>query len=296
VQNRQQHRQELSAFLAEHFPRRRWELTLPSSGRGHESYIAQSEGETYFIKLGAHVSHYEVMASLELTPPLIKTGCLEDDISVIVQAYIPGRNPSWQDFRQYLEKIAAIVNKTHQSQDLKNVLPEMSSGQYKDVGLAAFWRVKQKWEQHRLLVSAEAGYVDQTLVKLEQDVRSFVGSGLVASHNDICNANWLIATDGKIYLVDIEAMSRDDPAYDIGSLLWWYYPPALRRRFLERAGHPYNEVFKNRMRVRMALHCLDIILPRGGSFDRFDAGSFAESLTDFRAVVEGRENPRGYDD
>ncbi len=48
------------------------------------------------------------------------------------------------------------------------------------------------------------------------------------------------------------------------------------------------------MRARMAPHCLDIILPRAGSFDRFDAGSFAENLTDFRAVVDGEENPRGY--
>jgi hypothetical protein len=29
---------------------------------------------------------------------------------------------------------------------------------------------------------------------------------------------------------------------------------------------------------------------------RFDAGSFAENLTDFRDVVAGKENPRGYDD
>jgi hypothetical protein len=46
----------------------------------------------------------------------------------------------------------------------------------------------------------------------------------------------------------------------------------------------------------MALHCLNNLLPRAQSFDKFDATSFEENLTDFRAVFEGRENPRGYDD
>jgi thiamine kinase-like enzyme len=284
------------AFLRDHFSRHHWELASPSSGRGHETYIAKSEGLTYLIKLGAQVPYYQAMASLDLTPAVIATGFLEDATSIMVQPYIISRNPSWQDFRHYLEKIATVVDKTHNSLALINVLPEVSSEQYKDVGLKAITRLQQKWEQYRSLVPAVAGYVDETLDGLKQDAQSFVGSDLVASHNDICNANWLIATDGKVYLVDLEAMSRDDPAHDMGALLWWYYPPRLRRRFLERAGYPCDQVFKDRMRVRMAIHCLDILLPREGSFDRFDAGSFGESLTDFRAVVEARENPRGYDD
>jgi hypothetical protein len=141
-----------------------------------------------------------------------------------------------------------------------------------------------------------ANYVDDALAHLKQEIQGFAGSGLVASHNDICNSNWLIALDGKVYLVDLEAMSLDDPAHDTGSLLWWYYPPELRPDFLKGAGYQEDEAFRNRMRVRMALHCLDIFLPRVGSFDRFQADTFAEDLADFRAVVTGRENPQGYGD
>ena len=141
-----------------------------------------------------------------------------------------------------------------------------------------------------------AAYVDDALAMLKEEVESFTGSGLVASHNDICNANWLITADGKVYLIDLEAMSLDDPALDMGALLWWYYPPELRKQFLAIAGYDYDEAFKNRMRVRMALHCLDIILPRAESFDRFDANAFPEWLTDFRAIAAGKENPQGYDD
>ena len=50
------------------------------------------------------------------------------------------------------------------------------------------------------------------------------------------------------------------------------------------------------MQVRMAMHCLHILLPREGSFDRFDAASFPEDLVDFRAAFAGEENPQGYEE
>jgi thiamine kinase-like enzyme len=296
MQNRCQHRQEVAAFLQYHLPHQSWELTPPSLGRGHETYIAQSNGDSYFIKLGAHIARYQVMASLGLTPATIVSGYLENGISILVQPYVKGRHPSWQDFRHYLPRIAAVVNKTHHSQALRGTLPTSSSETYKDVGLEAVRRIQHKWEMYRARVPRVANEVDESLDHLQQEMRGFVGAGLVSSHNDICNGNWLITSDGKVYLVDLEAMSLDDPAHDMGSLLWWYYPPESRLGFLEIAGYQYDETFRNRMRVRMALHCLDILLPRTGSFDRFDAARFAERLIDFRAVVAGRQNPQGYGD
>jgi hypothetical protein len=91
-------------------------------------------------------------------------------------------------------------------------------------------------------------------------------------------------------------MSMDDPARDIGATLSWYYPPALRGDFLRLTGYHGDAAFERRMRVRMAMHCLHITLPREESFDRFDPVSFADSLTDFRAALAGRDNPQGYGD
>jgi hypothetical protein len=234
------------------------------------------------------------MASLDLTPAIVASGDLEDGTPILVQPYVQGKNPSWPDFRHHLPRVATVVNRTHHSPALKRTLPASSSETYKEVGLAAARRIRHKWERYRAHVPAVADEIDGTLARLEQEVQGFAGSGLVASHNDICNGNWLIASDETVYLVDLEAMSLDDPAHDMGSLLWWYYPPELRPGFLEIAGYPYDEPFRSRMRVRMALHCLDILLPRAGSFDTFDAHSFVENLEDFRAVAAGRENPQGY--
>ena len=131
---------------------------------------------------------------------------------------------------------------------------------------------------------------------LTNQSEQFVGAGLVASHNDICNANWLLTPTGDLYLVDLDTLSLDDPALDLGATLWWYYPPELRPRFLAAAGYPDSPGLRQRMRARMALHCLSILRPRPGSFDRFDPHAFAGRLVDFRAALAGEENPQGYSD
>jgi len=188
------------------------------------------------------------------------------------------------------------VKKTHHYQALKNVLPGVSSGHTKDLGLAAILRVRKRWERVRTLVPEVASIVDETLARLEEETRDFTGYGLVASHKDICSANWLITADRKIFLIDLDAMSQDDPAHDLGSVLWWYFPPELRKSFLDNAGCILDNELQSRMRMWMAIHCLSILLPRLQSYDQFDADSFAERLIDFRAVVDGKENPRGYED
>ncbi len=63
---------------------------------------------------------------------------------------------------------------------------------------------------------------------------------------------------------------------------------------MDVAGYPYDDEFKFRMQIRMAMHCLHITLPRKQSFDSFDPGDYDESLTDFRAILAGKENPQGY--
>jgi thiamine kinase-like enzyme len=105
-----------------------------------------------------------------------------------------------------------------------------------------------------------------------------------------------VTLDGTIYLLDYESMSLDDPALDLGAILWWYYPPEMRDEFLSIAGYENDEEFRNRMRIRMAIHTLNIIIPRKGSFDQFVGEAFNKELDDFRAVVGGRENPQGYYD
>jgi thiamine kinase-like enzyme len=183
----------------------------------------------------------------------------------------------------------------HHSSKLMGILPPAPSSLLKDAGRRTLEQLRKKWERYKAHVTSVAGFVDDSLEEINRWVNRFSGEGLVASHGDICNANWFFASDGRIFIVDLESMSMDDPATDMGALLWWYYPPELRQQFLDAAGYSYDEEFKFRMRVRMAMHCLHIILPREDGFDQFDPERFHEWLEDFRAVMNGEQNPQGYD-
>jgi len=280
-------------FLQRQFATHQWEFSFPHSW-GKETYIAHGNGHSYFIKLGAPLVNYQIMASLGLTPPVIATGVMEDSTSLLAQPYVDGRNPSWKDFHLYLDQIASIVGSMHHNPELRRILAPPHSERYHVLGLEAQVHLREKWDRYKVLVPGVAEWVDEKLDQLTEGLEAVEGTGAVVSHNDICNANWLISTDGQIYLIDLDAMSLDDPASDLGAILWWYYPPKLRPRFMEIAGYQNDEQLKTRMRLRMAIHCLDILLPRENSFDRFDADNFVHSLADFRAILAGEENPQGY--
>jgi thiamine kinase-like enzyme len=234
------------------------------------------------------------MAEFGLAPPILVFGQLESGLSILVQPLIAGRRPSRKDYHERLDQVAELIHKMHHCAQARQILAVPPSNFHKDAGSRALNRLWQKWGAYKAQVPAVARFVDESLETLSQQVNRFSGEGLVVSHNDICNANWLFTPGGEIYLIDFESMSMDDPACDVGALLWWYYPPELRPRFLEILEYDHDLEFEFRMRVRMAMHCLDITLPREGSFDEFDPQTYGEALTDFRAILEGEENPQGY--
>jgi thiamine kinase-like enzyme len=291
--DRREHQQDVYGFLQKHLSIHDWVFSLPY-GTGMETYFAQGCDQSYFIKVGANVEQYLAMAETSLTPPVLAYGRLESGLSILVQPFVTGRKPSRMDYRNQLEKVAALIHKMHQNPQVKGTLHVESSNLHKDAGLLALDLLREKWGRYKAQVPTVAGFVDNSLDHLTRQVSLFSSEGLVASHNDICNANWLFASDGKIYIVDFESMSMDDPALDMGALLWWYYPPELRQRFLDIAGYRYEDEFKFRMRVRMAMHCLNITLPREQSFDSFNPNHYSESLNDFRAILDNGENLEGY--
>ena len=291
--DRQKHQQEVRNFLQEQFPIQDWSFSLPH-GTGMETYFVRGNGQEYFVKVGVSVERYQVMAEIGLAPPILACGTLESGVSVIVQPRISGRNPSRRDYQERWEKVAGLIYSMHNNPRFREVLQPAPSSSHKDAGLRAMKSLRQRWEHHKSEVWQVAQYVENSLKYLEAQIKQFSRAGLVSSHNDICNANWLFASDGKVYLVDFESMKMDDPAFDLGALLWWYYPPELRGQFLELAGYSYDDEFRTRMQIRMALHCLSITLPREPSFDSFNTEHYEETLVDFKAILHGKENPQGY--
>jgi len=291
---RTSHLEELRNFLQSHFHRNNWKMTLPA-GTGNETYLARSGMDACFIKLNVDIERYQAVASAGLTPPVLANDVLEDGTAILIQPLIKGRRPTRADYRQHLAAFASMINRLHNEAGIQKSLPGKPYEDFRDAGMAALDGICSKWEPLKRLVPTDAAFVDDSISLIREQLSGFTGSGLVASHNDICNANWLLSEDGKLYLIDLDSMSLDDPALDIGATLWWYYPPDLRPKFLDITSHIDDLEFQERMRVRMAMHCLNIELPRPNSYDQFDPASFGDNLLDFKAVLAGEENPQGYD-
>jgi thiamine kinase-like enzyme len=293
--DRQEHQQEVRHFLQKELAIHDWTFSLPR-GTGAETYVVQGNEQDYFVKVDAPVERYLAMAAIGLTPPVLAFGQLESGSPVIIQPMITGRKPSRRDYWEQLENVAELICKMHHDPGVKETLPPTPSNLHRDAGLQVLNHIRQRWEVYKPQVPQVAGFVDKSLDYITEQINLFPGEGLVASHNDICNMNWLFAPNGRIYIIDLNSMSLDDPALDLGALLWWYYPPKLRGRFLDMAGYRYDDEFKLRMQIRMAMHCLHITLPREQSFDDFDPKEYDEWLTDFRAILNGEENPEGYEE
>jgi hypothetical protein len=288
------HQREIEGFLKSQMLFRTCTLTLPQ-GTGKETYIARSDAKDYFVKLNVDLARYEAVASCGLTPQVITRGILDDGTTVLVQPYIKGKSPTRKDYRLYLCTFATMIHLLHHDETIKHLLPAVIDESYRSAGLAVLDKINAKWFALRGLVPDSIAFIEESLEYLREQISGFSGSGLVASHNDICNANWLLSEDDQLYLIDLDSMSLDDPALDLGATLWWYYPPELRPKFLKATGYLNDAQFQNRMRIRMAIHCLNIVLPRPNSYDQFDPASFGENLVDFRAALAGEENPQGYD-
>ena len=294
-QDRSRHQAEVNRFLQKHFGVRDWTFTLPR-GTGNETYFAHGGEHALFIKLGAHLERAEAMSDASLSPPVLAAGHLEDGTAIVVQVYVEGRPPSWSDYHRHIEQVAQLVRRMHHDEAVRKTLPSVPSHYYREAALRSLAQLRERWELSRPLVPTVADFIEASLDRIRGEIDQITGSGLVASHNDFNRTNLLLTPEGRLYVLDLEDMSHDDPARDVGAVLWWYYPPEMRPRFLEIASYDDTQEFRERMRLRMATHCLSITLPRPGSFDTFDPECYAERLDDFRAALEGEENPRGYED
>src|SRR5207244_3402622 len=145
-------------------------------------------------------------------------------------------------------------------------------------GLQALAATRRRWQVYRPGLPGVAAFVDQALDYLEAALARCEGADLVTVHGDICNANWLLSADDRLYIIDTDMLHWDDPAADLGPLLWWYYPPEQRARFLAAAGYGDSVGLRERLRLRTALHCMSITLPRANSFDSFDPAAFPAAL------------------
>ena len=200
---RRQNQQQVLAFLQDYFATSDWEFSIPQ-GSGKEKYLARAatrHGESAcFVKLDVNIPVYQTVASLELTPPILASGCLQDGTPLIVQPAVKGRQPTWQDFSIHLDLFASTLQRLHHSPELRSLLAAPASETYRAAGLQFLNNIHLRWEAVKSHFSPEIdSIVLDHLERIAAQLRAAPGGGLVNTHTDPCNANWLLPGAGRAH-------------------------------------------------------------------------------------------------
>lgn len=275
----------IQGILAEIFPGQAWQLRRPTEGFAGTSYIASGAGRELFIKLDADVELVHRVSDLGVAPPFVAGGTYQGR-TYVIQEYLPGTHPDRNWFPQHLPDLAALFSLYHNDAVLKTLLSKGGLPSYRqhidsllahlDVWLAGLVQSPQKATLARLLA------------KLKEQALDLEATGLVPTHADPNNNNFLLV-GARIYLLDWDNAFLSDPLKDIGPMLWWYVPQEQWPGFLSLCSIKADEQATRKVYWWAARQSgmVALWIAREGYPD------FAEPfVTDFAAALNQRPNPR----
>ena len=236
---------------------------------------------------------------------------------VIVSEYVasPPLDRAW--FHDHLRQAATLLARLHRDADLTDALEAMDRGQARSDCLAAARGARALLEERLVALAARewspavadvlnrlTAHLAWFGARIQPNRAAFAGQRVGPVHGDVQRGNWLAGPDGRVYLVDWDKAWLDDPALDVGMLLYWYVDPALWPVFLREYAtggdaRPDVDALLIRARIRYPLHALSLCLwaieelPRqeaeGGPADLDQALAFVdEFLPDLDRLRAGR--------
>jgi aminoglycoside phosphotransferase (APT) family kinase protein len=271
-------------ILQQHFPKTKWNISLPDDGQHRASYIAQSEELQVFIKFDVPIEAIQRLSEIQVAPRLVASGLYEGS-SYVVQEYITGRYPDWRWFANHLPYLATFMKCYHSDDQLVSLLARTMTTHYAEhvaLDLAALEI------QFRSLNAngVHAPEIVSAFDKLKNQARTLRSDKLVPVHPDPNTKNMLLR-DTRLMMVDWNNLQLSDPMRDAGLLLWWYVSPKQWPIFFQVYGLVLDENLVNRIYWWAARSSFAIALWHVEH--EFDCTDF---LQDFIAAVNKLDNPR----
>jgi thiamine kinase-like enzyme len=215
-----------------------WDIT-PAGGATGDAYFAEYEGRKLFLKRNSS-PFLAVLSAEGIVPKLIWTKRLENGDVFTAQQWLNGRELKPQDMGS--EQVASLLRKIHRSKDLVIMLKRL--GKTPLLPEMMVEKLKAQFSLHPL----EEPLVKQALHWLERHMSLLQCDEYVVCHCDINHNNWLLAEDGKLYLIDWDGAMIADPAIDIGMLLYTYIPEEKWEDWLELYGLELTDDLRFRMK------------------------------------------------
>ncbi|MBN1964338.1 MAG: phosphotransferase [Anaerolineae bacterium] len=258
---------------------------------------------------------FVLAAELGLAPRVLlweQGALLLDRQPVVASDFITPGVPDVEWFHSNLQQVAALLARLHRDEDLGDLLESFQRGDRRADALAA---ARAAWAnvQVRLADLGVAAWgpelravLDELTLygawfgsQIQRRLAAFQGVPVGPVHGDLNRYNWLVGGDNRVTLIDWERARLDDPALDVGMMLFWYVPRALWPIFARGyAGASPQAVdadaLLERARIRYPLHAIDVCawklerLAGGQESDSGAALAFLEPfLRDLRQLRAG---------
>ncbi|MCU0200063.1 phosphotransferase family protein [Levilactobacillus brevis] len=226
-----------------------WSL-FPLGGNTGTAYMGTKASQKVFLKQNA--SPFLAALSMEgITPRLVWTKRLASGDVMTAQEWLNGRTLHRQEMRE--QRVARLLHRVHHSQLLHDMLLKVG-------GL--FTTPAQLLTQLRPALAADLAQhplIQSAFASLETEQPQLTKAHYEVCHSDLNHKNWLLSDRQRLYLVDWDAATFADPAFDLGALLCEYVPLEEWRRWLLDYGETLTSELIARVNWYARVHCLRVI-------------------------------------
>ncbi|HJE86879.1 phosphotransferase family protein [Levilactobacillus brevis] len=226
-----------------------WSL-YPLGGNTGTAYMGTKASQKVFLKQNA--SPFLAALSMEgITPRLVWTKRLASGDVMTAQEWLNGRTLHREEMRE--QRVARLLHRVHHAHLLHDMLLKVGGRFTTPAQLLARLQpaLAADLRRHPLIQSAFA--------TLQEEQPQLPKTHYEVCHGDLNHKNWLLSDRRRLYLVDWDAATFADPAYDLGALLCEYVPLEEWRRWLQDYGETITADLTARVNWYARIHCLSVI-------------------------------------
>ena len=225
-----------------------WQL-YPLGGNTGTAYMGTKASQKVFLKQNA--SPFLAALSMEgITPRLVWTKRLTTGDVMTAQEWLNGRTLRRSEMRE--QRVARLLHRVHHSQLLHDMLTKVGGRSTTPAQLLDRLAptLAPELRQHPL--------IQRALQTLQTEQPQLPATAYEVCHGDLNHKNWLLSDRQRLYLVDWDAATFADPAFDLGSLLCEYVPLEEWHRWLQDYGERVTAPLTARVNWYARMHCITV--------------------------------------
>ncbi|MDC3415088.1 phosphotransferase family protein [Aquibacillus sp. 3ASR75-11] len=223
----------------EHILGEDWTIT-PAGGSSGEAYFAKNERKRLFLKRNSS-PFLAVLSAQGIVPKLVWTKRLENGDVITAQKWLDGRELTPEEMQH--PRVADMLSKIHHSSELLDMLVKIGKKPVvpEDILRNIKGLLKRNFEGYSNIV------IHKALTYLENVLPIITNQKQVVCHCDMNHNNWLLSSEGELYLIDWDNAMIADPAMDLGMILKWYIQEEEWEDWLARYGAKKEKQLLKRM-------------------------------------------------